>query len=48
MGEMRIEMPVDFCNRHVVLKDLRIHRFSYYERLCFVNKRNVKNCFVLM
>lgn len=40
-----IEMPTDFMNRHVVMKDLRISRFSRYEEMCFVNKQYVRNCF---
>ncbi len=40
-----VEMPTDFMNRHVMMKDLVISRFSRYEEMCFVNKQCVRNCF---
>ena len=40
-----IDPPTDFMCRQIVLKELKISRFSHYEDICFVNKYNVKNCF---
>ena len=44
MNMNELDPPTDFMCRQIVLKDLKLSRFSRYEDICFVNMHNVKNC----
>ena len=47
MNMSGLDPPTDFMCRQIVLKELKVSRFSRYEDICFVNKFNVKNCFLV-